>query len=225
MTVRFKFVKLGPVIYLGHLDVMRYFQKVIRRSGIKASYTEGFSPHLKLSFAQPLSVGVETLGDYFDLEFDELPDMKNLVSLLNAQCVEGLTVSEATLLNEGVLNGMSSVKASKYEYVYENLSDTDIKTIHDFFSQNEYVFSYVRKETQKTRDVIKDVFDYEIKGNLLYATVDSSSAGNMKADILTEALEKFGLKAKFVSYKRIDLYTTDLNEKLIPLGDLGEKYD
>ncbi|MBP5564451.1 MAG: DUF2344 domain-containing protein, partial [Lachnospiraceae bacterium] len=46
-----KFKKYGPIVYLGHLDVMRYFQKAIRRSGIDAAYTEGFSPHLKLSFA------------------------------------------------------------------------------------------------------------------------------------------------------------------------------
>lgn len=225
MTIRFKFVKKGPVIYLGHLDVMRYFQKVIRRSGINASYTEGYSPHLKLSFAQPLSVGVETEGDYFDLEMNELPDMKDLVNLMNTQCVEGLTITQATVLNEGVSNGMSSVKASSYKYTYKALSNEDKDVINSFFAQDSYVLTYVRKDSEKTRDVIKDVFNYEIKDNILYATVDSSSAGNMKADILTEALEKFGLKAEFISYKRLDLFTLDAAGALIPLGDLGEKYD
>ena len=80
-VLRFKFKKYGPVVYIGHLDIMRFFQKAIRRSGINASYTEGFSPHLKLSFAQPLSVGVETDGDYFDLEMDSLITFILLINL------------------------------------------------------------------------------------------------------------------------------------------------
>ena len=43
--------------FIGHLDVMRYFQKAIRRAGIDIAYSEGFSPHQIMSFAAPLSVG------------------------------------------------------------------------------------------------------------------------------------------------------------------------
>ena len=56
MKVRVKFSKYGPVKFIGHLDVMRYFQKAIRRAEIDVAYSEGFSPHQKLSFAAPLSV-------------------------------------------------------------------------------------------------------------------------------------------------------------------------
>ena len=225
MILRFKFIKHGYVVYVGHLDVMRYFQKVIRRSGINAAYTEGFSPHLKLSFAQPLSVGVETDGDYFDLEMNELPPMKELVSLMNRNCLEEMKIVSVTVLDEGVPNGMSSVKASKYRFDYEKIDDNDVEVIKNFFDQDSYILDYVRKDTQKTRDVIADVYDYEIDGNCLFATLNSSSAGNMKADILAEALEKFGFTKKLNDYRRIDLYTTDSEQKLIPLSSLGEKYD
>ena len=51
MKVRVKFSKEGPIKFIGHLDVMRYFQKAIRRAGIDIAYSAGFSPHPILSFA------------------------------------------------------------------------------------------------------------------------------------------------------------------------------
>lgn len=223
MTLRFKFKKYGPIVYIGHLDIMRFFQKAIRRSGIDASYTEGFSPHLKLSFAQPLSVGIETDGDYFDLEMNTLPDLNKIVEMMNAQCVEGIEVVSVTLLNDGVLNGMSSVKAADYLYNYDSLSE-DSEKIKEFFSQETYEIEYVRKDKAKCRDIIADIYDYEILSDKeLRVKVNCSSAGNLKADVIIEALEKFGVKAKCENYKRLDLFTEE-DGKYIPLGELGEVY-
>ena len=58
MKIRIKFAKIGPVKYVGHLDMLRYFQKLMRRAGIDITYSEGFNPHQKMSFAAPLGVGV-----------------------------------------------------------------------------------------------------------------------------------------------------------------------
>lgn len=69
MKIRIKFVKTGPVRYVGHLDFMRCFQKIVKKSGLSAVYTSGFNPHMMLSFAAPLGVGEETLGDYADVDF------------------------------------------------------------------------------------------------------------------------------------------------------------
>ena len=46
--------------FVGHLDVMRYFQKAIRRAELPIAYSEGFSPHMLLSFASPLGVGISS---------------------------------------------------------------------------------------------------------------------------------------------------------------------
>lgn len=68
MKVRMKFTKTGPIRYVGHLDFMRYFSRAVARSGLPGAYSGGFSPHLLISFAAPLGVGEETVGDYTDLE-------------------------------------------------------------------------------------------------------------------------------------------------------------
>lgn len=45
MMVRVKFAKYGPLRFTGHLDVLRFFQKAIRRAGLDVVYTHGFNPH------------------------------------------------------------------------------------------------------------------------------------------------------------------------------------
>ena len=67
MKVRLRFTKTGALVYIGHLDVMRYFQKLFRRSRIPVAYTEGFSPHQILSFSHPLPLGMESTGEYADV--------------------------------------------------------------------------------------------------------------------------------------------------------------
>ncbi|MBO4783302.1 MAG: TIGR03936 family radical SAM-associated protein [Lachnospiraceae bacterium] len=224
-VLRFKFKKYGPVVYIGHLDIMRFFQKAIRRSGIDAAYTEGFSPHLKLSFAQPLSVGVETDGDYFDLEMNTLPDLNTLVAEMNNQCVDGIEILNVTLLNDDVQNGMSSVKAADYIYTFDSLADSK-ELLDKFFSQETYIFEYVRKDKTKVKDLMEDIYEYKIlSDNELLVKVNSSSAGNLKADVVIEALEKYGLKAKCLKFKRSELYTTDSNNSFMSLKDQGKVYD
>ena len=92
MKVRIKFSKTGALRYIGHLDVMRYFQKAIRRTDIAASYSNGFSPHMIMSFAEPLGVGLTSIGEYFDLELDynenTCPGGQYLLDALNAQMAD-----------------------------------------------------------------------------------------------------------------------------------------
>lgn len=58
MKIRIKFRKYGNMKFIGHLDVMRYFQKAIRRADVGIRYSEGFSPHQIMSFAAPWGLGL-----------------------------------------------------------------------------------------------------------------------------------------------------------------------
>ena len=67
MKVRVKFAKYGTLRFIGHLDVMRFFQKALRRAGVDVAYTTGFSPHQVMSFASPLGLGIDSFGEYMDI--------------------------------------------------------------------------------------------------------------------------------------------------------------
>ena len=92
MKVRIKFSKEGPVKFVGHLDTMRYFQKAIRRANLPVAFSGGFSPHMIMSFAAPLGVGTESLGEYFDLELAETVPTSEITRRLDAVMVEGVHV-------------------------------------------------------------------------------------------------------------------------------------
>src|SRR5689334_18250150 len=70
MKVRIRFSKLGKVRFTSHRDVARMWERALRRAAVPVAYTEGFSPHPKLSFGLALSTGHESLGEYLDVDID-----------------------------------------------------------------------------------------------------------------------------------------------------------
>ena len=84
--------------FIGHLDMMRYFQKAFRRSGIDIQYSQGFSPHQLISFAAPLGVGLTSTGEYMDIVMGECPSSEELVRRINEQMVEGVRILSAAAL-------------------------------------------------------------------------------------------------------------------------------
>jgi len=87
-----KFTKQGPIQYVGHLDMMRYFQKALRRAEFDVAFSEGFSPHMIMSFASPLGVGVTSRGEYFDVDLNTLTTSADMIKRLNEVMVEGVTI-------------------------------------------------------------------------------------------------------------------------------------
>ena len=65
--VRIKFEKMGDIKYISHLDMGRTFQRALRRIEAPLWFSEGFSPHPKLNFALPLSVGSESCCELLDV--------------------------------------------------------------------------------------------------------------------------------------------------------------
>ena len=92
MKARIKFRKYGAMKFIGHLDIMRYFQKAMRRAEIPIAFTGGYSPHMIMSFANPLGVGVTSDGEYFDIELTERIASDQAVKQLNDAMVEGMEI-------------------------------------------------------------------------------------------------------------------------------------
>ena len=92
LKARIKFRKYGIMRFIGHLDVMRFFQKAMRRANIPIAFTGGYSPHMIMSFAQPLGVGLTSDGEYLDIELTESISSEDAVRQLNEVSVEGIEI-------------------------------------------------------------------------------------------------------------------------------------
>lgn len=111
-----KIFKTGAMKFIGHLDVMRYFQKAMRRAEIDIAYSEGMSPHMIMSFAQPLGVGLTSDGEYMDVEVRTPIASEDAISRLNRVGVDGIVVTQWRQIPEDKANkAMTLVAGADYE--------------------------------------------------------------------------------------------------------------
>ena len=92
--VRIKFYKIGDLKFISHLDLCRTLRGAFNRAGVPIKYSEGFNPHPKMVFTQPLSLGVESISEYVDIPLTEECDPVVLKNAINAQLPSALQVVE-----------------------------------------------------------------------------------------------------------------------------------
>ena len=116
MKARIKFRKYGSLRFIGHLDVMRFFQKVMRRADIPIAFSGGYSPHMIMSFANPLGIGLTSDGEYFDIELTEAVNSADAVRRMNEACqIEGIEiVSIRRIAEEKKMTGMTILAGADY---------------------------------------------------------------------------------------------------------------
>ncbi len=235
MKLRVKFSKHGVLRFIGHLDVMRYFQKAIRRAGIDIAYSAGFSPHQIMSFAAPLGVGLESNGEYMDIEVHSLTSSKEFVDALNAQMVEGIKVLEARLLPDNAGNAMASVAAAQYTITFREAYQPAFLTqsvMDDFIRQETIMVTKKTKKSEITFDIKPLIYEcrFQEESRAVLLTVDASSANNIKPSLVIKALYEF-CQQSFDEFglliTREETYTncgTPDAVSLIPLGAVGSEY-
>lgn len=93
--LRARFSKQGPARYLSHLDLMKCFERALRRTALPVSYTEGFHPRIRLAFGPALALGHASSCEWLDLEFAEACDALAALRIINATLPTGIELLEA----------------------------------------------------------------------------------------------------------------------------------
>ena len=81
--------------FVSHLDLIRLFQRALRRAGLPVTITKGFSPHLKMSIARALKLGLESDHEEAIICMDEPVEAGRVIKLLNEQLPEGIRLTGA----------------------------------------------------------------------------------------------------------------------------------
>jgi radical SAM-linked protein len=97
LNIRLAYRKTGRARFCSHLDTMRVFQQALTRAKLPLRYTEGFNPHIVLSIALPLGVGMESIAERLDFGVTENISMGTLPARLNAALPEGFYVTQAVV--------------------------------------------------------------------------------------------------------------------------------
>lgn len=230
MKLRVKFRKYGSIRFIGHLDVMRFFQKAIRRAEIDIAYSTGFSPHQIMSFAAPLGVGLESNGEYMDIEVNSITTCAEVAERLNRASVPGIEITSVKVLPENAGNAMASVAAASYTVRFREgrAPKTDIAKALPAFLTREHIF--ITKEGKKGSrevDIRQGIYELTWKEEAFRMLVDASSAGNIKpAQVLEALLADNGeqLQENALLITREDTFM-DIGENgernLVPLDNIG----
>lgn len=235
IKVRIKFSKHGALKFIGHLDIMRYFQKAFRRSGIDIAYTEGFSPHPVMSFAAPLGVGLESDGEYLDVELNTPENMEEVKYKLNEQMAEGMEVLSAVVLPEKSKSAMASVAAAGYYITFRNEfmpPEGWQEAVERFLAKEKIMVEKQTKKSMMEIDLKPAIYDFRRSSyqekDCLYLMVNASSAGNVKPAMVVEALfreQELPFDPAWLMVTREDTYLnrgTESEPEFVPMDGQGK---
>lgn len=226
MKARIKFRKYGVMKFIGHLDVMRYFQKAMRRADIPIAFTNGFSPHMIMSFANPLGVGLTSDGEYFDIELTEPISSKEAVRRLNSVMAEGIDViSFVQISEEKKATGMAIIEAADYLAIPKNdedeLTESDLSS---FLAKDEILVVKQTKKSEQEVNIRPWILALEKRGHAVFMKVCAGSSANLKPELVMSSLLKMTASRQDSNedyrYHRLENYASK-GGKLIPLDALG----
>jgi radical SAM-linked protein len=113
--LRVTFARGEEVKYITHLDLMRFWERALRRAGIPLAYSEGFSPSPRLALAAPLPVGVTSSGELMDVHLAQRVTPQHFIKVVSEQLSPGITVLEVREVGLGLPSLQSQVRWAEYE--------------------------------------------------------------------------------------------------------------
>lgn len=96
--IKLKYSKGEEVKFIGHRDLMRAFQRAIRRAGLPIAYSQGFNPHMKISWGNALKVGATSAAETATLQIDGWIHPDEVKARLNQTLPKGLEILDAFVI-------------------------------------------------------------------------------------------------------------------------------
>ena len=218
---RMEITKGEQVRYISHLDYASLMQRAIRRAHLPAAYSEGFNPHMKISFASALSVGITSSCEYMDLELKKDMCQPEVFDRLRAALPPGVELLQVRQVNNRAKALMSIVDEASYEITVpcSCTADDVQKAIESFNSAREILF--VRETPKKKKEIeLKQYlpkpvkFTYDDKEIKLTVNIAITPAGTAKpGEVLSALNQQFALPIDTLEAKicRTGLYREGKN--------------
>jgi radical SAM-linked protein len=93
--IRIRYAKRGPLRFTSHRDFARAFERAVRRAGVPIAFSQGFTPHPKISYASAAPTGVASEAEYLELGLQAVVDPAAVRAALDAALSPGLDVLAA----------------------------------------------------------------------------------------------------------------------------------
>ena len=218
--------------YISHLDTMRFFQKALRRAEADVAMSEGFSPHMLMSFALPLSLGMTSIGEYFDLDVRSVNSTKELAKKLSEQTGRDVQILSVKVIpEEKAYKCMTQVEAADYTVVpYREdgtVLDTDSEEtkemIRAFLEQDQICIVKKTKKKETQMNIRPLIFSFTADKEGLHLRLKAGSTDHIKCIVVMEQFAEFtGLAVDTFDIRRDELLLKT-NKGFAPLSSVGEE--
>jgi radical SAM-linked protein len=197
--LRLTFRKGGTARLLSHLEITEALIRAIKKSGGIFVFTEGFHPHPKISFAFATAVGMESDGEYADIQLRNLAaDPVALMEKINVALPAGLTLTDIKEISSGTPSLPDLIRGFVYEISVPEIITNNVDWLRteqkaaDFLSVSS--FQMVRNSKDKTviRDIrsVVELIEVSKESGTIKVCLLLGKEGTVKpVEILTEVLD------------------------------------
>jgi len=209
-TLRIQYTKEKYMVFLGHLEMMKLFERIFRFNKLPLKYSEGFSPIPKMTYASPLSVGYSSKGEIMEVQLDqEVP----IETILNLNFPDGIKVIQAAYV-ESKKSLMASLTHS--EFLIKVEFDQRIEQLpleewtQNFLQETEVNFEKKGKNGKmRTLNVIEFIHSlkliYKGENDIIIRTVlQTGSQGSMNPETLVEVMRDYFKMTQTIATIRVE---------------------
>ena len=165
---RIRYSKTGPARYAGHLDLVRVFDRTMRRAGIPIAYSQGFHPHPKISFGPPLPLGMESRAEFVDISLEK--PYSAIDAALQRGLPEGLAIMQIRPIPDRTDSLVQVITAARYDVrctVDSRLTDA----IQDILDRDSITVTRRTKNGDREKDIRTGIREITVSDDRLGFTM------------------------------------------------------
>ena len=214
------FEKPPRLRHIGHLDLMRAMQRALRRSGLPLRYSQGFNPHILLTFAAPLSVGMPGKREIMEVPIEGEMTEEAFLEKLRPALPPELPCLAARAVDDRHPAPMAQLAAAMYEAMLDEVPDGLAEAIPAFLAQDNIPAIRKTKTGMKPCDIRPMIYGLSLCGRALSMTLALCEKATCKPELLLSTLFEF---AKLERPHMIVTRTQMFGEKdgvLLPLEEM-----
>ena len=222
MRAMIRFGKQPRLRFISHLDLQRFFQRALNRTGLPVAYTQGFNPHAIMSFGSALALGWTSEYEILDVKLSVPMGRKRTEEAMRQALPEDLPVLEVRMVDDRHPAPMAMVRASDYEIALLGESAGAVLDAVDSFLASEQVMAVRKtKSGEKEIDIRPLAISLERAGDVLLARLKLTETDTLKPDLLVNSLAKLaGVEPPEARIHRKCLLGEDESGALQPLMEL-----
>ena len=224
--IRAKYKKEDDMIFISHLDLQRLLQRAFRRAEINLSYSQGFNPHPKMSYGNALALGVESQGEYVDIEIEDDITVEEFLKRINEELPKGVEFIKAKEISSSTPTLSSEIVYGEYLFNIDlpnPLSKELVKSkVLEFVKKDSIMITKKNKKGKLVENDIRpfDLVSLDDERATFETIIATGSKGNLNINILIPMLlEILGVEIdpREVETIRRDLYAMKDGELVTPL--------